>query len=115
MARGVVVDLSDPAAPRQVASVDFPDIRGPNGLTIVGDVWFLAGGQTVEAYDISEPSRPRLLTSFMSAEAFPTADDNAHDLVYRIGYLYVTSQGDHGFVVLRVDDEEISRLAEERP
>ncbi|GAG37802.1 unnamed protein product, partial [marine sediment metagenome] len=67
--------------------------------------------QTVQAYDISEPTRPRLLASFTSANAFPTADDNAHDLVYRDGFLYVTSQGDNGFVILQVDDEEIRRLA----
>jgi len=111
MAKGIVVDLSEPTAPRVVAKVEFPDIRGPNGLTVTGDVWFLAGGQTVEAYDIREPARPRRLTSFTSAEAFPTADDNAHDLVYRDGYLYVTSQGDDGLVILHVDDDGIRRLA----
>ena len=113
MAKGIVVDLSEPTAPRQVATVDFPDVRGPNGLTVAGNVWFLAGGQTVEAYDISEPSRPRLMASLTSAKAFPTADDNAHDLVYRDGYLYVTSQGDNGFVILRVNDQKIRQLASE--
>jgi hypothetical protein len=115
MAKGIVMDLSDPATPRQVATVGFPDLRGPNGLTISGSVWFLAGGQTVQAYDISERSRPRLLATFKSTEAFPTADDNAHDLIYRDGYLYVTSQGDHGFVILRVNDEKICRLASQQP
>jgi hypothetical protein len=115
MAKGAVVDLAEPAAPKLVATVAFPDPRGPNGLTIAGHVWFLAGGQTVEAYDVRDPLQPRLLASFASAEAFPTADDNAHDLVYRDGYLYVTSQGDHGLVVLRVEGEEIRRLASAHP
>lgn len=110
---GVVVDLSDPARPREAAAVDFPHVRGPNGLTIAGDVWFLAGGQTVEAYDIRRPGRPRRLASFTSAKAFPTADDNAHDLVYRNGWLYVTSQGDNALVVLRVEDEQLRRLADD--
>lgn len=114
MAEGSVVDLTDPANPRVVAAVDFPDVRGPNGLTIAGSVWFLAGGQTVQAYDIGAPSRPRLLVSFKSAKAFPSPDDNANDLVYRDGYLYVTSQGDHGLVILRVVDEKIVQLASKR-
>ncbi len=109
LAKGVVVNLSDPAQPREVAVVHFPDVRGPNGLTIAGDVWWLAGGQTIQAYDIRQPSAPRLLATFHSPEAFPTADDNAHDLVYRDGYLYVTSQGDHSLVILQVLDEEIVR------
>lgn len=103
LAKGIVVDLQQPTDPRHVALVEFPDVRGPNGLTVAGNVWFLAGGQTVQAYDIGDPVHPRLLASFTSAEAFPTADDNAHDLVYRDGYLYVTSQGDNALVILRVD------------
>ena len=85
MAKGIVVDLSDPKSPHQAATVDFSDVRGPNGLTLAGRVWFLAGGQTVEAYDITMPEAPRRLAVFRSQEAFPTADDNAHDLVYRDG------------------------------
>ena len=82
----------------------------PIGLTVVGNVWFLAGGQTVQAYDIRQPANPQLLASFKSVEAFPTADDNAHDLVYRDGYLYATSQGDHGLVILKVNDVTIQAL-----
>ena len=111
MAKGIVVDLSDPKSPHQAATVDFSDVRGPNGLTLAGRVWFLAGGQTVEAYDITMPEAPRRLAVFRSQEAFPTADDNAHDLVYRDGLLYVSSQGDNGFVILQVNDPEIVRLA----
>jgi hypothetical protein len=110
-AKGTVIDLSTPTGPRQVATVSFPDLRGPNGLTVAGNVWFLAGGQTVEAYDISRPTAPRKLATFKSVDAFPTADDNAHDLVYRDGYLYVSGQGDNSFVILRVEQLEIVRLA----
>ena len=111
-ATGVVVDISNPEDPLQAATVDWPDIRGSNGLTISGDVWFLAGGQTVQAYDITSPANPQLLVSCQSTEAFPTPDDNAHDLVYRGGFLYVTSQGDNGFVIFSVDDSDTRRLAE---
>lgn len=113
MAKGIVVDMSDSSRPQEIATVDFPDLRGPNGLTLQGDVWFLAGGQTIQAYDIRNPRVPKLLGSLFSKEAFPTADDNAHDLVYRDGFLYVTSQGDHGLVIFNVDDPEIRRLAED--
>ncbi len=113
MAKGAVVDLADPAAPRLVATVDFPDARGPNGLTLAGPegrVWFLAGGQTILACDLTDPTQPRPVAVFTSAKAFPTPDDNAHDLVYRDGHLYVTSQGDDALVILRVVDEGLLEL-----
>lgn len=109
-----VVDVSRPAEPRVVASVPFSDPRGPNGLTVAGKVVFLAGGLTVEAVDISDPHRPRTL----AAQAFPLASprarppDSLHDLVYRDGYLYVSGQTDHSFLVLKVTDRRILALAE---
>ena len=111
-AKGVVLDISNPEDPLEATTVDFPDVRGPNGLTVSGDVWFLAGGQTVQAYDITSPADPQLLVSCHSTEAFPTPDNNVHDLVYRDGFLYVTSQGDNGFVIFSVEDSDIRRLAE---
>lgn len=109
---GVVVNLRSQQRPTIDARVDFSDPRGPNGSAIAGNVWFLAGGQTVEAYDISEPRSPHKLAAFTSTEAFPTADDNAHDCVYRDGYLYVTSQSDHRLLVLEVADRAIRALAD---
>ncbi|HUV66943.1 MAG TPA: TIM barrel protein, partial [Sedimentisphaerales bacterium] len=64
-----VVDLSDAAKPRVVASLPFPDTRGPNGLTVVGNVVFLAGGQTVQAVDVSDPLHPVEI----GAQRFPLA------------------------------------------
>jgi hypothetical protein len=107
----VVVDLSDPTRPVQVAVLRFSDTRGPNGLTVAGDVLFLAGGQTVEAIDVSEPTRPVKLAAYRCLEAFAAGRDSAHDLVYRDGYLYVTGQNDHSFCILRVDSEPIRNLA----
>lgn len=108
-----VVDLSDPKEPEIVASLPFSDARGPNGLTVVGKVVFLAGGQTVDAVGISDPLHPFRLGS----HTFPPLDprikrtDNAHDLVYRDGHLYVSCQSDNSFVVLRVNDSRILKLA----
>ena len=107
----VVVDVSDPRQPREAAAMQFSDVRGPNGLTIAGKVVFLAGGQTIEAIDVSNPTIPRKLAVQKLPDALPTADDNAHDLAYRDGYLFVTGQSDNRLVILRIEDESIRRLA----
>ena len=106
-----VVDLHNPTQPKIIAELPFPDLRGPNGLTVAGAVVFCAGGQTVAAYDVSKPRRPRLLAS----QNFPKYREakrtvNYHDLVYRDGYLYVSAQSDNGFLILKVNDPEIRKL-----
>ena len=40
--------------------------------------------------------------------------DNAHDLIFRDGHLYVSCQSDHSFMILKIDDERILSLAESR-
>jgi len=109
----VVVDISDPARPAQVAALSFSDARGPNGLTIAGSVLFLAGGQTVEAVEITEPTRPVKLESYKCLQAFPAGHDSAHDLVYRDGHLYVTGQNDNCLCILRVNSPRIREVAKE--
>lgn len=117
----VVVDLSDPDAPQQVANLPFApqDGWGPNGLTIAGRVVFLAGGQSVEAIDISRPQQPVKLASQRFADVLQNANprysgggDSGHDLVFRDGYLYVTGQNDNCLVILRVECERLRHLAE---
>ncbi len=66
-----VIDLSDPMLPRLRGSVDFPDARGPNGLEIAGTVVFAAGGQTVQAIDVSAPEMPRELGRLASPCRLP--------------------------------------------
>lgn len=102
-----IIDLSDPAKPRLRGSIGFPDPRtqGPNGLEVAGTVVFAAGGQTVQAIDVSNPDAPRELAHFTSAEVFPGGQDDAHDLVYHDGHLFVTAQNSHGLVVLKVSPE----------
>ncbi|MGB2822090.1 MAG: hypothetical protein WBF17_13990, partial [Phycisphaerae bacterium] len=111
-----VIDISDPEKPRIVAAVPFSDTRGPNGLTVAGKVVFLAGGQSVDAVDVSDPHRPVKLGS----QTFPRLKeskrtDNAHDLVYRGGYLYVSCQTDDAFMILKVGDMRILDLADSPP
>ena len=111
--RMAVVDLADPSNLKVVASLPFGDKRGPNGLTIAGNVVFCAGGQTVTAYDISEPAKPKIL----GTQSFPVykkreRTDNYHDLIYRDGYLYISAQTDYGFLILKVNDRRIRHLAD---
>jgi hypothetical protein len=117
--RLVVVDLSEPDSPRQVAWLPFAqrDGWGPNGLTVAGQVVFLAGGQSVEAIDISRPQQPVKLASRRFADVFQNArprysggGDSGHDLVYRDRYLYVTGQNDNCLMILRVECERIRQL-----
>ncbi|MFP4055461.1 MAG: LVIVD repeat-containing protein [Candidatus Brocadiia bacterium] len=111
--RLVVVDLRGARSPRQVASLPFAphDGWGPNGLTVAGQVVFLAGGQSVEAVDVSRPDQPAKLASERFTKELSGGRDSGHDLVYRDGYLYVTGQNDHCLVILRVVSERIRQLA----
>jgi hypothetical protein len=117
-----VVDLSDPGRPQVVASQPFGDTRntrGPNGLTVAGEVVFLAGGETVEAVDISDPYQPSRLGSqrlpASNVKLRPTRrTDNAHDLVYRDGYLYVSCQSDYSLMILRITDKKVLHLAKSK-
>jgi hypothetical protein len=120
--RLIVVDLSEPGSPRQVAWLPFAprDGWGPNGLAIAGRVVFLAGGHSVEAIDVSRPQHPVKLASQRFADVlqnaeprYPGGGDSGHDLVYRDGYLYVTGQNDHCLMILRVESARIRQLAEQ--
>jgi hypothetical protein len=105
-----VLDLTDPSQTRLCASLDFPDERGPNGLEVAGTVLFAAGGRTVQMIDISNPQAPCELARFSSVDAFPGGADDAHDLVYHDGHLFVTAQTSHSLVVLRVRDDLRDRI-----
>lgn len=108
-----IIDLSDPTKPRIRGSVVFPDpdTRGPTGLEVAGTVVFAAGGQTVQAIDVSNPDDPREFARLTAPAAFPGALDDAHDLVYHDGHLFVTAQNSHSLVVIRVADMSIRAAA----
>ncbi len=83
---------------------------------------FVAGGECVEAIDISEPSAPVSIAQYRGGKLFPTRRlllngqprfDNAHDLIYRDGYLYVTAQNDNQFGVIKINNQRIIKLAEQ--
>jgi len=112
-ARTAVVDVTDPARPRLAAVMPFSDVRGSNGLTVVGNVLFSAGGQTIEAIDISNPNHAIKMAAEKLLDVFPVGRDDAHDLVYRQGYLYVTAQNSNRFAILKVNSPRVLELAAE--
>ena len=110
-----VVDISNPKKPEIICQVPFTDTRGPVGLTIAGNIVFCAGGQSIDAFDISDPLKPIKLAG-QSFEIYKKANKpgNYHDLIYRDGYLYISAQTDNGFLILKVDDSRIRKLADSR-
>lgn len=100
-----IIDLTDPAKPSLRGSLDFPDPRGPNGLEIMGKIVFAAGGQTVQAIDVSNSNTPTELARFASPAVFSGGQDDAHDLVYHAGHLFITAQNTHSLVILKVRED----------
>lgn len=109
------ISMVDPEKPFLMESVPFPDVRGPNGLCVAGKVAFAAGGQTILAIDLSDPWMPEVLGTFKDTKLFSAGEDDAHDLAYRDGYLYVTAQNSHSFGVVKVLSPKIKELASKNP
>lgn len=106
-----IVDLSNPAKPSVRGSIAFPDDRGPTGLAVSGHIVFAAGGQTVQALDVSNPAQPRELARVTAPAAFSGGGDDARDLGYHDGHLFVTAQTSHALVVVRVDGKQLQEAA----
>ena len=113
-----IIDISNPRKLRRIANMPAGDIDG-TGMTISGKALFVAGGECVEAIDISDPANPVSIARYRGGNLFPTRSlmlngtpryDNAHDLVYRNGYLYVTAQNDNQFGILKINDRRILEL-----
>jgi hypothetical protein len=114
-----IIDISNPKSIRQVGNTPVCDIDA-TGLEIAGNVLFVAGGECVEAIDVSNPEAPVSIAQYRGGELFPTRRipldgewrfDNGHDLVYRDGYVYATAQNDNRFGIFKVEDDRILRLA----
>jgi hypothetical protein len=115
-----IVDIGTPRKLMPIANMPVGDISA-TGMTVSGKVLFVAGGECVEAIDISDPANPISLAQYRGGKLFPTRRlvldgaaryDNAHDLVYRDGYLYVTAQNDNQFGILKINDQRIINLAD---
>ena len=117
-----VIDVSDPARPRQLANMPVCDIDA-TGMAIYGSLLLVSGGECVEAIDVSTPWRPVSVAQYRGGALFPTRAlrlgktpryDNGHDLVYRDGYIHVTAQNDNRLGILKVLDPKIRKLASRR-
>jgi len=108
------LDITNPNDPVHLRTMPFADVHA-TGLAISGRVLFVAGGQAIQALDVSDPAKPETLAVFKTPEVFPTGRDNAHDLVYRDGHLFVTAQNDNQIGIIRVNDRRIRQSACDKP
>ena len=106
------LDIMNPDDPVHLLTMPFADVHA-TGLAISGNMLFVAGGQAVQALDITSPDKPKTLAVLETSEVFPTGRDNAHDLVYRDGHLFVTAQNDNQIGIIRVDNRRIRELADQ--
>lgn len=116
-----IIDIRNPRKLQPTANMPVGDIDA-TGMTISGKALFVAGGECVEAIDITDPADPVSIAQYRGGRLFPTRRlvfngtpryDNGHDLVYRDGYLYVTAQNDNQFGILKINDRETLELAEQ--
>jgi len=114
-----IIGIRNPCELRQIANMPVGDIAG-TGMTISGKALFVAGGECVEAIDITDPADPVSIAQYRAGRLFPTRRlmldgipryDNAHDMVYRDGYLYVTAQNDNQLGILKINDRRALELA----
>ncbi|MCZ6636250.1 MAG: hypothetical protein O7G87_22870 [bacterium] len=101
-----VIDIRNPEALVQVANVEVGFVS-PCGMTLSGKVLYVGTGRLVEALDVSDPLHP---VSLGYCNVFPQeARDNqnnrpgdAHDLVVKDGYVFVTGQNDSSLGVVKI-------------
>lgn len=115
-----IIDISNPKKIKRIANLPVADIDA-TGMAAVGQIFFVAGGEAVEAIDISDPAMPVSIAQYRAGKLFPTRRlmqrktprfDNAHDLVYRDGYIFVTAQNDNQFGILKVNHPRVLELVE---
>jgi len=120
----LAVDVSDPTHPKVVKHIsDRPRIDRINGMALRGNHVFTANKSGyVTVFEVSDPANLVSIAQYRGGTLFPTRRlildgipryDNAHDLVYRDGYLYVTAQNDSQFGILRINDRRALELAEQ--
>lgn len=101
-----VIDMQNPEAPVQVANVEVGCLS-PCGLTKAGNVLYVGTGRQVEALDVSDPLHPISLEQCTVFPESPRDNQNnrpgdAHDLVVKNGYIFVTGQNDSSLGVVRI-------------
>jgi len=107
-----VLRLPTDETPAAVAATVPFEGEQPCGMAVHGHLLLVAGGRTVQAFDISRPRRPQSLGSVTSDEIFPGGADSAHDLVYVGGHILATAQNDHRLGILETTGLSVRALAE---
>jgi hypothetical protein len=105
-----IVDVSDPKAPRHLATIDVPDgwhshkVRVANGIMVVNHEKMGKAGPAdrdggLRIYDVSSPSEPKLITRWT------TAGGGVHrfDFDGRYAYISPTVEGYVGNIVMILD------------
>lgn len=101
-----IIDLADPHEPRLVTTVRTAGYE-PDGLAKDGALLFVGAGRTVEVFDVATPDNPRSIAVYSGDPLFSEPEGpgrgNAHDLVVRAGFVYVTAQRDDRIGILKFE------------
>jgi hypothetical protein len=99
----VVVDISNPLAPRVTSEIGAPDLAEPQGIAVQFRYGFIVDNQGLKVLDVTDLSHPHVVSG-----AFVPLDDARNVTVSRT-YAYV-SAGKNGLALLNVEQPEHPRL-----
>jgi hypothetical protein len=99
----VVVDVSDPVAPRVAGQVAAPDIRNPRAVAIQFRYAFVTDADGLKVVDVTNPARPRAVSNAT------VRIDAASGLYVARTYAYVAS-GARGLTIVDVEKPEQPRI-----
>jgi hypothetical protein len=87
----IIVDISDPSAPAQVALVD--TIGYTQGITVSGNYVYAATGSNLDIFDVTDPTSPQWITNF-------GVDDWTQNVSVSGSYAYIS---DYSYGIYVVD------------
>jgi hypothetical protein len=99
----VVVDITDPVAPKLAGQVDAPAIRDPKAVQVQFRYAFVTDADGLKVVDITQPARPRLVQNAT------VRIESANGLYVARTYAYVAS-GAKGITVVDVEKPEQPRV-----
>ena len=103
-ARGlVIVDVSDPVAPKLAGQVAAPAVRDPRSIAVQFRYAFITDADGLKVVDVTMPTRPRLV------QGATVRIDSANGLYVARTYAYVAS-GSKGLTIVNVERPEQPRV-----
>lgn len=100
-----VVEISNPRAPRWLASVGAPAIRAPRAVAVQFRYAFVADADGVKVVELTDPARPRFI------EGATVALTDARDVLPARTYLYAAA-GRDGLAIIDIEEPEDPRLVD---